>query len=105
MQVDDELCLCFHVSCRKVLNYIRIHRVKVPSQLSECQSAGTGCGWCRAAMRRLVDCMEKFPPDDDVVDDWQSWLDTAMPNTRSDDYSAGRKQHIDQGHGTPPTAS
>jgi len=49
--------------------------------------------------------MEKFPPDDDVVDDWQNWLDMAMPNTRSDDYSAGRKQHIDQGHGTPPTAS
>ena len=37
MQVDDDLCLCFHVSWRKVLNYIRIHRVKVPSQLSECR--------------------------------------------------------------------
>lgn len=102
MQIDDELCLCFHVSWRKVLNYIRIHRVRVPSQLSECQSAGTGCGWCRAAICRLVDRMEKFPPGEDG--DWQCWLDTVFPNTLSDDYSAGRKQHIDEGHGTPPAA-
>ena len=102
MQVDDELCLCFHVSWRKVLNYIRIHRVKIPSQLTECQSAGTGCGWCRAAMRRLVDRMDKFPPEDD---DWQHWLDTAIPTTQSDDYSEARKQYIDEGHGTPPAAS
>lgn len=97
MQVDDELCLCFHVSWRKVINYARIHRVKVPSQLAECQSAGTGCGWCRAAMRRLVDRMGDNPPD---ADDLQRWLAEEYPQASS--YAKGRQKHIANGHGTPP---
>ncbi len=97
MQVDDELCLCFHVSWRKVINYIRVHRVKVPSQLSECQSAGTGCGWCRAAMRRLVKRMEAAPPQGD---DLQQWLDEEYSSASQ--YAAGRKRYLDEGHGQPP---
>jgi bacterioferritin-associated ferredoxin len=46
MQPDDLLCYCFHISHRKVMNYARIHQPSVPSQLSECGGAGTGCGWC-----------------------------------------------------------
>lgn len=46
MQPDDLLCYCFHVTHRKVMNYVRIHRPGVASQLSECGGAGTGCGWC-----------------------------------------------------------
>ncbi len=98
MQVDDELCLCFHVSWRKVLNYIRVHRIKVASQLSECQSAGTGCGWCRSAMKRLVQRMQDHPPTDD---DWQRWLDEVYPSSAV--YAAARQDYIEQGHGTPPT--
>jgi bacterioferritin-associated ferredoxin len=98
MQVDDELCLCFHVSWRKVINYIRVHRVKVPSQLSECQSAGTGCGWCRAAMRRLVKRMETTPPQSD---DLQQWLDEEYSSARQ--YAASRQQYIDEGQGQPPS--
>ena len=41
MELDDELCLCFHVSKRKVLNYLRIHQPRVPSQLADCGGAGT----------------------------------------------------------------
>ncbi|MGV2336477.1 MAG UNVERIFIED_CONTAM: (2Fe-2S)-binding protein [Planctomycetaceae bacterium] len=52
---DDELCYCFHVSQRKVVNYIRIHQPRVPSQISECGGAGTGCGWCVPFLRRLFD--------------------------------------------------
>lgn len=55
MRDEDELCLCFHVSKRKVINFIRIHRPRVPSQLSECYGAGTGCGWCRPFLKRLMD--------------------------------------------------
>ncbi|QDS91926.1 bacterioferritin-associated ferredoxin [Roseimaritima multifibrata] len=54
MKDDDELCLCFHVSKRKVVNYIRLHKPKVASQLSECFGAGTGCGWCRPFLRKLM---------------------------------------------------
>ena len=46
MELDDRLCYCFHVTKRKVVNFIRINQPSVPSQLSECGGAGTGCGWC-----------------------------------------------------------
>ena len=97
MRPDDELCLCFHVSWRKVINYIRIERVRLPSQIAECQSAGTGCGWCRAAMRRLVERMGDKPPD---ADDLERWLRDEYP--ASQDYAAGRAQYISAGKGTPP---
>jgi NAD(P)H-nitrite reductase large subunit len=53
MQPDDELCLCFHVSLRKVINFLRITRPRCAAQLSECQGAGTGCGWCRPFLDKL----------------------------------------------------
>ena len=55
MELDDELCLCFHVTKRKVINFLRIAKLKRPSQLSECYGAGTGCGWCRPYLWRLFD--------------------------------------------------
>ncbi len=97
MKVDDELCMCFHVSWRKIINYIRVHKVRVPSQLAECQSAGTGCGWCRQAMRKLVEKVERQQPDPDAL---QAWLEDYYPNRN--DYAAGRKQHIAEGKGKPP---
>jgi bacterioferritin-associated ferredoxin len=53
MELDDEVCLCFHVTQRKVRNYLRAHTLQQPSQLSECHGAGTGCGWCRPFLERL----------------------------------------------------
>ncbi|MAE65255.1 MAG: (2Fe-2S)-binding protein [Phycisphaeraceae bacterium] len=46
MEDDDHVCLCFHVSKRKIVNYCRRERPAVASLISECLSAGTGCGWC-----------------------------------------------------------
>ena len=40
MDLDDKVCLCFHVTRRKLVNFDRINQPKVPSQLSECGSAG-----------------------------------------------------------------
>ena len=42
MQLDDELCLCFHVTQRKVLNYLRIEKPRRVGELSHCGGAGTG---------------------------------------------------------------
>ncbi len=53
MQLDDDVCLCFHVSRRKVEQFVRVKRPEVASQLSECFGAGTGCGWCRPFLKRL----------------------------------------------------
>lgn len=55
MELDDDLCLCFHVSKRKVLNFIRVQRPQRVGQLADCFGAGTGCGWCRPFLRRLFE--------------------------------------------------
>ena len=54
MNDDQELCLCFHVTRRKVVQYIRAQKPVVASQLSDCYGAGTGCGWCRPFLERLM---------------------------------------------------
>ncbi len=100
MDVDDELCLCFHVSWRKVLNYIRVHRVRVPSQLADCHGAGTGCGWCRRAMVELVEAIRETEPSADQL---QEWLDRHY--AQRDQYVRGRRQYIASGKGTPPRES
>ncbi len=46
MEPDDILCYCFHITQRKVANYIRRTRPLRASQVSECMGAGSGCGWC-----------------------------------------------------------
>ncbi|MCH1440881.1 MAG: (2Fe-2S)-binding protein [Rubripirellula sp.] len=69
MKDDDELCLCFHVTKRKVMQYIRVNQPTVPSQLSECYGAGTGCGWCRPFLNRLMeqpDANSELLPDSDT---------------------------------------
>lgn len=55
MELDDELCLCFHVTKRKVVNFIRIEKPKRAGQMSECFGAGTGCGWCRPFLQKLFE--------------------------------------------------
>ncbi|MDP7030063.1 MAG: (2Fe-2S)-binding protein [Phycisphaerales bacterium] len=53
MQNDDEVCLCFHVSQRKLIAYLRRTKPRVASQLAQCLDAGTGCGWCRPFLNKL----------------------------------------------------
>jgi bacterioferritin-associated ferredoxin len=53
MHPDDNVCLCFKVSLRKLVTYMNCERPKVASQLSECFGAGTGCQWCVPFLRKL----------------------------------------------------
>ncbi|MDA8745208.1 (2Fe-2S)-binding protein [Rubripirellula amarantea] len=85
MNDDDELCLCFHVTRRKVAQYIRVNRPKVPSQLSECYGAGTGCGWCRPFLKRLLDDAEAKEP---------------LPDAQS--YAAERAKYRQKSGDRPP---
>jgi NAD(P)H-nitrite reductase large subunit len=55
MTPDAKVCYCFHVTRRKLENFIRLYRPCVPSQLSECGGAGTGCGWCVPFLKQLFD--------------------------------------------------
>ncbi len=53
MHEDDDICLCFHVSLRKIRNYLAREDPPVASLISECLGAGTGCQWCVPFLKRL----------------------------------------------------
>ena len=53
MQADDNVCYCFRVSLRKLVNYARRERPRFASQMSECLGAGSGCGWCIPFLKRI----------------------------------------------------
>ena len=68
MQLDDTICYCFHVTKRKIQNFVRIHSPRRASQLSECGGAGTGCGWCVSYLQRYFDeSKSNVPAQDDAV--------------------------------------
>ncbi|MDA7979246.1 MAG: (2Fe-2S)-binding protein [Pirellulales bacterium] len=88
MQLDDNVCLCFHVSKRKILNFIRVHQPRVVSQISECEGAGTGCGWCRDTLAAYFAAAK---PGQTAVDD-----------PTPEEYARSRASYIRAGGGTPP---
>lgn len=55
LESEDTICYCFHISKRKIQNYLRLHRLRRASQLSECGGAGTGCGWCVPYLKRYFE--------------------------------------------------
>jgi bacterioferritin-associated ferredoxin len=89
VDLDDELCLCFHVTKRKVINFLRVERPTRAGQLSECFGAGTGCGWCRTYLQRLFD--ETLRGSDSAPDD---------PSAQ--EYARLRAGYVRAGGGTPP---
>lgn len=88
MELDDKICYCFHVSKRKILNYLRIHKPRIPSQLSECGGAGTGCGWCIPYLKRYFEAAK-------------SGSDAVDPLTPAA-YADQRADYIRSGKGKPP---
>jgi bacterioferritin-associated ferredoxin len=92
MELDDELCLCFHVSKRKVVNYLRIEQPKRVGQLADCHGAGTGCGWCRPFLKKLFDSAQ---------DQAQPSPDLPTP----DEYARERSAYVRAGKGTPPAGA
>ena len=84
MELDDELCLCFHVTCRKVVNYLRVEKPQRVGQLAECFGAGTGCGWCRPYLKKLFEEAQR----EGVVAD-------AVPD--ADEYVRMRKDYLRRG--------
>jgi NAD(P)H-nitrite reductase large subunit len=82
MELDDHVCLCFRVSKRKLLNFVKRRKPRVPSQLAECGGAGTGCGWCVPFLKQL------FRQESDDL--------TAA------EYARRRAEYVRSGKGTPP---
>ncbi|MEM7164302.1 MAG: (2Fe-2S)-binding protein [Planctomycetota bacterium] len=46
MDPDATLCYCFHITRRKIVNYVKRERPPRASQISQCFGAGSACGWC-----------------------------------------------------------
>ncbi len=74
---------------QKILNFIRVHKPRRASQISECGSAGTGCGWGRPFLEK--DFSESVAGGVTVPDDMTP-----------DKYAALRATYVREGHGTPP---
>jgi NAD(P)H-nitrite reductase large subunit len=88
MDLDAKICYCFHVTRRKLVNYVRICQPRVPSQLSECGGAGTGCGWCIPFLKQIFEQGE-----------------TELEQLTPDDYERRRAAYIRAGKGTPPSGA
>lgn len=89
MDLDAKVCYCFHVTQRKLLNFIRVEKPCVASQLSECGGAGTGCGWCIPFLKQLFQ---------QSVDGSATELEQLTPA----EYERRRAVYIREGKGKPP---
>ncbi len=105
LEPDDTVCFCFHVTLRKIETFCRVEKPQAASQISDCLSAGTGCGWCVPMLERIHRriCGQNLP--------WWRNLPEHAPNAaeapRGDEttdaaaYRAGRRKYLDDGKGTP----
>ena len=89
MDLDAKVCYCFHVTRRKLINFIRREQPKVPSQLSACGGAGTGCGWCIPFLKQL---------HRQAVQGGETDLEYLAP----EEYERRRAAYVRSGGGTPP---
>jgi bacterioferritin-associated ferredoxin len=89
MELDQKVCLCFHVTRRKLVNFLRTSRPKVASQLSQCGGAGTGCGWCVPFLKQLFQ---------QAIAGGETDLERLTP----EEYERRRAAYVRAGKGTPP---
>lgn len=93
MNLDAKICYCFHVTRRKLENFIKLEKPKVVSMLSQCGGAGTGCGWCIPFLKQIhANCNQ-------ITTAESSELETLTP----EEYAQRRAKFIEDGKGRPPS--
>jgi bacterioferritin-associated ferredoxin len=106
MMPDDTVCYCFHVSLRKIETFCKVEKPKHPSQISECLSAGTGCGWCVPMLtqihHRICGNAQAWWRQGDEPAKRAPEGARAEESTDAAAYREGRKHYIREGKGTPP---
>ncbi len=88
----SKVCYCFHVTRQKLVNFVRQRRPKVPSQMSECGGAGTGCGWCIPYLKQIF--------EQAVAGD-----ETEFERLTPEQYGQLRAAYIRAGKGVPPSGA
>jgi len=86
---NPKVCYCFHVHRRKLLQFLRVEKPRVASQLSQCGGAGTGCGWCVPFLRQLFE-------------QTKTGSTTELDQLTAEEYQRGRAAYIRSGKGKPP---
>lgn len=120
---DDTICFCFHVPLRKIEAFCRIEKPTAASQISDCLSAGTGCGWCRPMLKKihLRICgshdpwWRQSPADNNSASNAAENSAAGLTHPPADDsrpgrtddtdpaqYARGRRAYIAAGEGKPP---
>jgi NAD(P)H-nitrite reductase large subunit len=89
MELDDEVCLCFHVTKRKLLNFLRLEKPRRAAQMSDCFGAGTGCGWCRSHLEKMFAAH-------------QTGAEHVAGETTAQEHARGRSNYVRAGKGMPP---
>jgi bacterioferritin-associated ferredoxin len=88
MNLDDQICYCYHVPLRKLVNYARRENLSRASQLSNCLGAGTGCGWCIPILKKIFEraAMER---------DSKTHGSIELPQfTTQEEYAAARQNYL-----------
>jgi len=93
VNLDDTICYCFHVTKRKIVNFIRIRKPRRASQVSECGGAGSGCGWCVSYLRRYF--AEASGQSSENISE----------GLTAQQYAQQRGEYIRSGGGTPPAGA
>ena len=100
MQPDDEICYCYHVSLRKLVNFARRVRPVQPSRMTECLGAGTGCGWCIPFLTKIAKDPDRFDlgeiSPDQYADSRKNYIKTQPRNTFGEG-TEGRRQEGTEG--------
>ena len=104
---DDTICFCFHVPLRKIENFCRVEKPKAASQISECLSAGTGCGWCVPMLRKIHTriCGQYKPwwkEPGGETDYHSAERDAAQDQIDEQAYAAGRQKYLAETGRRPP---
>jgi bacterioferritin-associated ferredoxin len=90
VDLDDQVCYCFHVTRRKLENFARREQPRVPSQMSQCGGAGTGCGWCIPFLKVIFRQAA------------EGGATTELEQLTPAEYERQRAAYVRSGGGTPP---
>src|SRR3954447_14922340 len=108
LKPDDTVCFCFHVPLRKIESFCKVEKRKAASQISQCLSACTGCGWSVPMTRKTHDrvCGEYKPwwKKMDAEENYHSAeRDATDLQVDPQEYAQARQQYLKVTRRKPPT--